>query len=798
MTLAPRWRKLIGDFETAQGRIGLMVLALAMGLFALTTIASAYAILGREISRNYLATNPASALIDVGVVTPDVLKAIAANPEIESAEAAAIIEAQAQRADGIWQRTLLFVSPDLEHSTIGKVLPGTGQFPPPDGSVALEREALSFLGLQLGDKVNLALPGHGPVALPVAGAVHDPSLAPSWQEQTAYVYLLPPTLAALGGSPSLDLVKVAVRHATFDQARVDAVVGALGAALREQGYTIHQVQIPPTGLHPHQSQMTGVLGMFLMFAGLALILSAVLTATMVSGLLAQQIRQIAIMKAIGGTTRQVAVLYFVGLAIVAAAATAIALPLGLWAAAGFAEVIAELLNFDLASATPPLWLIAMLAVTGILLPLAFVAIPIRRATRATVREALVDQGLTTKASRTDLIQRLLGGLSGVDRSLLLALRNAFRKRGRLLLNLALLGAAGAMFFAALNVEAAWRGQLDQAAATRDYDIEIKLTSPVSNLALQHALAEVPDIEDFRPADFASAAAGRTDGLMIVRTYPDGGHGSLSLRPDTQIPARPEFLAGSDTTGRAIINQQAWTLLGRPAIGGDIMLAVAGHTEKFTLGGVIRQILTPASAYVSDAAFADMTGHHDDTAAFRLVVASRDSTAIETVATDVQAALARNGIDLEQIITEATLVAAQAGHVKILIVALIAMAVIMAGVGTIGLASSQGSSVTERIREFGIMRTIGASGGALTRNILVEGLMIALLSFPLSLIAGLPLGYGVGVLVGTLSFGLALPVTVAWPALGIWLGVLIVGSLVASYAPARRAARLTIRQTLSHQ
>ena len=52
------------------------------------------------------------------------------------------------------------------------------------------------------------------------------------------------------------------------------------------------------------------------------------------------------------------------------------------------------------------------------------------------------------------------------------------------------------------------------------------------------------------------------------------------------------------------------------------------------------------------------------------------------------------------------------------VALLAMAIVMAAVGAIGLASSQGTNVTERIREFGIMRTIGAPGGAIIRNILV--------------------------------------------------------------------------------
>ena len=797
MHIAPRWRKLLGDVNAAPGRILLMLAALAIGMLALTTISSAYVTLSREISRNYLATNPASALIDVGAATPELLAAIASNPQIENVEPASIIEAQARDATGAWQRTLLFVVPDLAHAAIGRVLPQRGQFPPPDGSIVLEREVLPFLGVAIGDAVALRLPGHDLVSLPVSGTVHDPSLAPAWQEQTAYAYLSPATFAALGGNPMPELAKLIVRGATFDQVRTDAVVASLALDLRQQGYAIHQIQIPPAGQHPHQSQMTGVLGMFLIFAGLALILSAVLTATMISALLAQQVRQIAIMKAVGGSTRQIAALYLAGMAVIALLATALALPLGLAAGGGFAAIVAELLNFDLADTAAPVWLVAALATTGVLLPLAFVAIPVRRATRVTVREALVNQGVTQDVARTGMMQRVLVRLPGLDRTLVLALRNAVRKRGRLLLNLALLGAAGAMFIAALDVEAAWQGQIDKAATLRDYDIEVKLAVPVPIVRLEQGLTGIEGLASWQAADSAPAAFGRADGLTIVRTYPDGGHGSLTLRPSADLPAQPEVLAGTLGGGGAIVNQQAWTLAGRPAVGKQIILSEDGHPAGFVLDAVVRQILTPATAYVPDAAFRVATGRVDDIASLRIAAATATDAEIAALALRVEAALRVAGIDVTHVLTEATLAAAQAGHVKILIVALEAMAAIMAAVGAIGLASSQGSSVTERIREFGIMRTVGASGRVLMRNILAEGIMIAAFSFPIALLAGLPLGYGIGMLVGSLSFGLPLPLTLSPAAIPIWLAILVAGSAGASIAPARRATRLTIRQTLVH-
>lgn len=797
MTLAPRWRKLIGDFGATRGRIALMLAALAIGMFALTTIAGAYAILSREIARNYLQTNPASALIDVGEVTPEILAAITADPDIAAAEPASIVVARSRTGEGAWHRTLLFIVPDFSSSNIGQTFPEDGSFPPEDGMVLVEREAMGFLGAVLGEEISIQTGGGTKLDLPIAGTVHDPSLAPAWQEQTAYIYLSSLTAVQLGLPLAPELVKVIVRDATLGQDHIDGVVSGVARRLVDLGVTVHQVQIPPVNLHPHQSQMNGVLGMFMMFAILALILSAVLTAAMVSALLAQQVRQIAIMKAIGGTSRQIGSLYLVGIAIVAAVALAIALPLGLYGAAGFAGVISQLLNFDIVSPLVPAWLVIALIATGLLLPLILVSIPIRKATRATVREALADHGIAANALRNDPIQRLLGRFTGIDRTLLLALRNAFRKRGRLLLNIGLLGTAGAMFIAALNVEAAWQGQLVEAANSRDYDIEISLLELVSPSRLSEALASVTNTAELRPTDLISGAAGREDGLMLVRTYPDGGHGSLSLRPIGSLPADPDFIAGNGEDASAVVlNQQAWTLLGRPALDAPLLLAVEGRTVAAVPGGIARQVLTPATVYVPPDLFTELADHGGGVSALRVALAEDDDARVAQTAQETSAALTQAGIAIEQLTTEATLAAAQSGHVAILIIALKAMALLMAAVGSIGLAASQGSSVVERTREFGIMRTIGAGGGTLMRNILAEGLMIAFLSLPLALLVGVPLGYSIGQLVGTLSFGLPLPLTVSPEAIAIWALVLAAGSILASLTPARQAARLTIRQTLA--
>src|SRR5205814_58072 len=160
----------------------------------------------------------------------------------------------------------------------------------------------------LGTPVEVELPHGGKRQIALSATVHDPGLAPAWQEQTVYGYVTPQTLAQLGEAVPLDLLKIVVSDGADDARAIERHTRELVGWLGTQGQVVQEVRIPPPKLHPHQAQMNGVLVMLLIFSLLALALGAVLTATIVGGLLAQQVRQIAIMKAIGAGSRQISAL----------------------------------------------------------------------------------------------------------------------------------------------------------------------------------------------------------------------------------------------------------------------------------------------------------------------------------------------------------------------------------------------------------------------------------------------------------------------------------------------------------
>lgn len=803
MRIATRWWKLIRDFDAIQGRILMAIAAIAVGVYAVATIASAYAILTREISRNYIATNPASALLDVGVVDAALVEAVRERPDIAAAEAASIVAARVEYRPGEWVRMLLFVVPDFDALRVNKVFPEAGAYPPKPGSILLEREALAFLSGKIGGTVRLQTPTGPKVSVMVSGTVHDPSLAPAWQEQAAYGYLTPETFAAVGGDPTPNILKVVVRDALHDQRKVDAVVGELALALKARGLDVHQIQAPPTGRHPHQNQMTAVLTMFLVFAILALVLSAFLTASMIDGLLAQQARQIAVMKAIGARTRQIVGLYLVGIFAVAGLAVSAGVPLGVISGQAFADIIAQLLNFDIASHGLPHWLILALVVGGLAIPLTFALVPIRKAARATVREAISDYGVSRQVFGAGRFDVSLTRLKGIDRTLILAIRNTFRRRGRLVLTLMLLAAAGAMFLASLSVQKAWGQFIAASAQDRDHDLELRLDRPAPTAALLAIVAGAPGVRKVEPWSVASAAATRPDGLAVVRTYPDGGHGSLAFQ-SLPAPARLSHLVmlegrlprpGEDDA--IVLNQGARALLGRPPVGSTIRLTVEGGAASYRVVGVVRQIVTPAAVFVSPAGYQDITGTGGKTNAVRIVTADHGVAATSAVASAVEARLGAAGMRVVLSTSEAQVDGAVGGHVRILVVSLVIMSILMAVVGLLGLASAQGTSVTERTREFGIMRTIGGTKRVIVRNVIAEGLFTGLMSVVLALVLALPLAAAIGNLIGMLSFGLPLPLTLSLPGLGLWLAIVAVGSVVASLVPALNAAKLTIRETLAY-
>ena len=127
-----------------------------------------------------------------------------------------------------------------------------------------------------------------------------------------------------------------------------------------------------------------------------------------------------------------------------------------------------------------------------------------------------------------------------------------------------------------------------------------------------------------------------------------------------------------------------------------------------------------------------------------------------------------------------------------------MAILIAVVGSIGLAGTMSLNVLERTREIGIIRAIGASDRAVMDLVMVEGLLIGLMSWGLGVLLALPVSSLMANAIILALFGATADFTFTPIGVILWLFVVVILSVLASVGPARNATRLTIREVLAYE
>jgi putative ABC transport system permease protein len=794
----PRWKKLLGDVRTAPGRLWLAVAALALSGAALTAMLAAYVLLMRAVTQNYLGTNPASAQLLLDRVDATIVQKVGQRPDVAAAEATSTIRARVVLPDGTRRPLLLFVIPDFTSLRINTFRPTSGAWPPPDGSLLLERSAMSVAESRIGEPLVIESSDGSRHNLRVAGTVHDPALAPAWQEQVVYGYVTPETLRILAESPDLHLLKLIVRHHPDDARAIEATARSVAASLTRSGHVVREIRVPPPRMHPHQAQMEGLLSLLLLFSVLGLILGSVLAATVIGGLLAQQLREMAVMKAIGARSAQIMGLYLALVGAIGALAALIGIPVGLLAGRAWANATAHLLNLELGSEGVPAWLLLASACVMMLVCVAAAAVPVTIACRRTVQVAIRDfSGLTGPRAR-DAIERWVARIGFLRPGSILGIRNAFRRRGRLMLTASLLATAGAVFMASVELKAAWNANVATAAAARHYDLEIWLRDPAPESVLLRVLRSLPGVRAIESWPGITVTTDPGDHVEISHTYSDEGHGRISLRgaPRTSLVdislTEGRWLRSGDTDV-AVLNSMAHsTAFQHVAIGDFIDILAAHQPQRLRVVGFVRELMTPSAIYTTPQSFGVQALPPGTTNAVRVALTDRSNA--EAFIEPARRALEQQGVAVRSIASDTVIRKAQGGHVAVLVFALGFIALTMAAVGVLGLAAALSTSVTERIREYGVLRAIGASRADIRRAIVSEGLAVGLTGAALALPLSIPVSDIVGSIVGFISLQ---PLTMRLNPFAIfaWLALSLIGSAAASAYPSAQASRVTVREAL---
>jgi putative ABC transport system permease protein len=479
----------------------------------------------------------------------------------------------------------------------------------------------------------------------------------------------------------------------------------------------------------------------------------------------------------------------------------VSIPLSRFAAYGFYTQIARLLNLEITDTSIP-WSVPLIQIiSGIAIPMIAAAFPLIRGSRISVRAALDNYGVSAKSNPVSFISRLpfINLFSDTFR---LALRNAFRQRARLALTLGLLAAGGAMFMTALNVSEAWEKNLSRIYVQRLYDQEIKLNDRINPDNILGRIKSLKGVTSVEGWDYSSTSLVKEGSYEVTKTYPDKGHGSFTI---LALPVNTKLLNPTITEGRwlstegtheVVLNQLART--SEMKIGDEITLSIEDKPTTWKVIGFTEDIGSSAAAYVSIQSFQKLNGSAHQVKMIRISYADRSKDYAFNKNREIDRVLEELDISVSSSTPVWLLHNAVAAHMKVLVNALLAMAILMAVVGTLGLTSTISMNVLERTREIGVMRAIGATPKKIRSLIVSEGLTIGILSIVLAFVISIALSYFMGEFIGHISFKTPLTLTISSIAIVIWVLIVTIGSYLATILPAKRANIVTTREALSYE
>jgi putative ABC transport system permease protein len=796
--IAPRWWKVIRDIWDNKSRTILVVLSIAIGVFAFGGLFIARVIGEIALNGQYQQTNSPNIVMSLPPFDEHFVRWMARQPRVSGAQGRATYNLKLVEPGKVHNLTLIAYD-DFNAIQIGRIRPQEGQWPPGRDEILLERSTVALTSLTPGSPAVIETTDGRRFTLNFTGTVHDLNAIPGTIQSQVTGYVSFRTLRRLELPAMFNQIELTLDPeylASSGTTVIDAasaVANTLQRELQRNGIRAGAISVREADKHWASDVMEGLAAILIIVGLGSLLLSGFLVVNTISGLLAQQRRQIGIMKVIGASRPQIVTVYLVMVVFLGLVSLVIAIPASL-ALAHFLlySVVANFLNFDIIDFYMPIGVLALQIGVAILSPILSALVPVLSGTRMTAAEAISDYA----AQRgTGLVDLLLAQIRGLSRPVLISVRNTFRRKLRLLMTLLTLTAAGALFMSIMNVRTALVTDVNDRLRMSDFDVQVFLNGVYDRPGLERRLAQIPGVSAVEGWTRAGVQRIRADGSKSATfTFYGLAYNSLFIDPLLQSG---RWLQPENRFEKEIVVTTDW-LEDEPGVqlGDLITLELNDQKEDWRVVGIL--ISSTSALY----------GHFNDVARFMKIPEKTSLVLVRTVVRDAEVQLrvaddVLEFLDLRKIgvvrsTTRAELIADTFGGFDILISVLISMAIIVAAVGGLGLAGTMSLNVLERTREIGVMRAVGASTGAVRRMFIIEGVLIGILSAIIALPFSIPGSIGFGNILGEVLANRPLPYTPTIEGPVSWFVIIIGISMAASLMPAQRASQISVREALAYE
>ncbi|MGW1593290.1 ABC transporter permease [Streptomyces sp. NPDC002343] len=691
--------------------------------------------------------------------------------------------------------------------------------------VVIDSATAKRAGFKVGDTVRLSV--DGPVLTPTVSGIFTTDDGNVAAGGSLTLFDTPTAQSLFGKKGTYDEIDVRAAAGTSQEQLKDALDKALPAKLVE---TTTGERLADDQAAAIASSMSGLKQMLLVFAGIALFVGTFIIANTFTMLVAQRTRELALLRAVGASRRQVTRSVLTEAFAVGTVAAVAGLGVGIGIGAGLRSLLA---SFGETVPDGPLVIspgtVAAALAVGILVTMLAAWLPGRRAAKIPPVAAM--SSVHAQAGTKSLVLRnTLGALfaaAGVAVVLMATRMDADSAQGPMgigavlliigvfvltpLLSRPLIAAAAPLLRAfgvsgKLARQNSVRNPRRTAATASALMIGLTLITGITVMAgsLQSAIDRMAS--SAIRADYVVSMANRgplSPGVAKKLATADGVTASSPLRNgESRVDGRTEWLTGVDGAAIGKLTDLKVTD-GSFSVGGTRIVVDEDRAEahgwkagsRFTAhfeDGAARR-LTVAGIYegndMLNGIMLDnkvLTPHLTDPADMQVMVKTADGAsdaARDRLAKTLGTNPAVKIQDKQDISRE---IGKMFTQVLNLVYGLLGMAVIVA---VLGVVNTLAMSVFERAQEIGMLRAIGLDRRAVKRMVRLESLVISLFGGVLGLGLGVFFGWAAGELLATKlpTYELMLP----WGRMTVFLLLAATVGILAALWPARRAARLNM-------
>ncbi|GAB4437875.1 MAG: FtsX-like permease family protein [Anaerolineae bacterium] len=799
------WNKVWSDLWDNKIRTALAVLSISAGVFAIGAIFGMVDQLLTGMDTAHQAVTPSHIFMAFqGEIDRDTLIGLKKTPGVEDIEGVNEVAIRYKiNPEDEWRAARLISRDDYRDQTYDILQLKEGDWPHKD-SIAIERLSSQSFGIDMGDEVTFEL-DKTDRAFQVTGKIRHNFVEPPDFGGDAVFFADAPIMERYGVEPGT-FGSIQVRVTPYNAEHAREVASELKDRLAKEGVGVGFTNFQDPEEHWGRMFVEGINLVLQILAVISLFMSVILVTNTMTALITQQINQIGIIKAIGGTTSAILKVYLTTVVVYGLLAFLISLPLGAIVAFGISQWFLNLFNIDYETFQFSTRAVVLQAIAATLIPLLAALWPVLSGAAITVRQAIASYGLGSGKFGGNWFDRAVEGLGAklLSAPYAVALGNMFRRKGRLLLTQLALVGAGTMFLVVMSLSASITASLNNDLARRGFDIRIGFQERERMNRVEAMVRDIPGTAESEMW-FINPVSLLKEGQ---RTKEAGvGAAVVGIPPDSKM-YRPLIVDGrwlQPGDERAIVISQ------NTALDNDIKVGDTLTLNMFELGdhewqvvGIFQVIFGGGfdadPIYAPQEAVFNATKKHNEGTRLLVATTTPNPIMVEQIYTRLKDEFEGRNMEVDVFSTGTTPEDRVNAESQFAITTnmLLALAVIVALVGGIGLMGSLSISVVERTREIGVMRAIGARSPTIMGMFMMEGILQGLFSWALAVPISLALGRSLANALGQAMFDANLDYQYNYTAVVIWLVVILVIAVVASIVPARNATHISVRDSLAYQ